>query len=1236
MRSFIKGRKLWFYVTGEMKKPVQGSSEDENAFRIRLIEWDSNNHQILTWLRNTSIPSISNLLGNFDDARTAWDMLAKRYSSSHGTREYQLSIEQYQIRQDPGQSINDFFARFQFIWDQLDLSDPPWDTPNDAMKYATRRDQMRLYQFLMALHDDYEPVRGQLLHQLPTPSLDAALNDLVREETRLQTLQAQNKLNVLATTSPLAPLPQSDSDQFSPNTRRSDRKSNKFCRYCKKHGHTIETCFRRNRSTAAVTHGDTDQTPPAAVAPAHSGSAITLTTDQLEDIIAQALVRAGNASSSSALSVLPGKFSSWLLDSACCNHMTPYPSFFSHTSSARHAPTIHTANGSTMLVRSIGTVSTSQLSISDVFHVPKLSYNLLSVGQLAELGYRIILDYFGCIVQDPRTGQELGTGRRIGRLFEISSLRLPATGVSAATSSSPSLSLWHSRLGHASSSRVQQLVSRGLLGPVSKDNFDCVSCQLGKQPALPFQNSTSQQNGRAERKLRHILDTVRALLLSSKVPVPFWGEAVLTAAHAINRIPSPTISNQTPYERLFGSPPHYQHLRSFGSACFVLLQPHEHNKLEPRSRLCCFLGYGETQKGYRCYDPIAHRLRISRHVVFWEHRLFTEVSQFRPSFSLSSLSDLFPEVSPPSLESFPLSPAVSTSIPQTESSDHSSGSSSQATPHSSPESPAPAPSEDPAPATTLRRSSRVTTLPSHLRDFHCYTALATLHEPHSYREASSNPLWQAAMAEELDALSRTRTWDLVDLPPEKSVVGCKWVFKIKTRSDGSIERYKARLVAKGFTQEYGIDYEETFAPVARLSSVRTLLAVAASRQWQLFQMDVKNAFLNGDLSEEVYMQPPPGLSHPPDKVCRLRRALYGLKQAPRAWFAKFSSTVSRLGFSISSYDSALFLRRTGKGTILLLLYVDDMIITGDDLSGIQELKAFLSQNFEMKDLGHLSYFLGLEITSSDDGFYLTQAKYTSDLLSRAGLTDHKILDTPIEFNARLTPSSGELLPDPTLYRQLVGSLVYLTVTRPDISYAVHQVSQFMSAPRSTHYAAVLRILRYLKGTLFHGLHFSAQSPLTLRAYSDADWAGDPTDRRSTTGYCFLLGSSLISWRSKKQSVVARSSTEAEYRALADTTSELLWLRWLLQDLGVSTSSATPIYCDNRSAIQIARNDVFHERTKHIEIDCHLVRHHLLQGSLQLVSVSSHDQLADIFTKSHPTGRFRDLVSKLQLVSHPPP
>ena len=304
-------------------------------------------------------------------------------------------------------------------------------------------------------------------------------------------------------------------------------------------------------------------------------------------------------------------------------------------------------------------------------------------------------------------------------------------------------------------------------------------------------------------------------------------------------------------------------------------------------------------------------------------------------------------------------------------------------------------------------------------------------------------------------------------------------------------------------------------------------------------MDVKNALLNEDLSEEVYMQTPPGFSVDSNKVCYIRCALYGLKQAPRAWFTKFSSTISRLGYMASHYDYALFLRRTDKDTILLLLYVDDMIITGDDLSGIQELKDFLSQQFEMKDFGHLSYFLGLEITLSTNGIYITQAKYAFELLSRAGLTNSKTVDTLVELNAYLTPSGGKPLCNPSLYRRLVGSLVYLTVTCSDISYAVHQVSQYLSAPRSTHYAAVLHILRYLKGTLFHGLFYYAQSPLFLHAFSDADWARDLTDCRSTIGYCFLLGSSLISWRSKKQTHVDRSNTEAKYCALADTTSEFL-------------------------------------------------------------------------------------------------
>jgi hypothetical protein len=302
--------------------------------------------------------------------------------------------------------------------------------------------------------------------------------------------------------------------------------------------------------------------------------------------------------------------------------------------------------------------------------------------------------------------------------------------------------------------------------------------------------------------------------------------------------------------------------------------------------------------------------------------------------------------------------------------------------------------------------------------------------------AFNNPLWQTAMKEELDALHKNNTWDMVELSPGKSVVGCKWVYIIKSCYDGTVDRYKVRLVARCFTQEYGVDYEETFALVARLTSVHALLAVAASRHWSLCQMDVKNAFLNGDLTEEVYIQLPPGLSHSTNKVCRLCQALYGLKQAPRAWFAKFSATISRLGYSISSYDLALFIRRIDRGIILLLLYVNAMIITGDDITGIQELKQFLSQHFEMKDLDRLSYFLGLEI-SSFDGYYLTQAKYISNLLFRANLTNSKIVDTPTELNTRLTPHDDEPLCDFTLYRHLVSSLVYLTFTRPDISYAVH-------------------------------------------------------------------------------------------------------------------------------------------------------------------------------------------------------
>ncbi|CAL5380597.1 unnamed protein product [Camellia sinensis] len=1282
-----------------------------------------------------------------------------------------------------------------YAWDQLALSEPPWDCTKDATLFTAYRDQQRLVQFLMALTPRFEPVRASLLHRTPLPTLEQAISELLSEETRFGTLHPHPVDSVLATpqirSSPSSPSPQRSNacnychNRNLPSTHLLVNCPVRLCRFCNKTGpgHLQQDCFRnparasRNGPSTgnfSRSHSHRSGTPfkpmpaqrTAAAASEDLPSSVPI--DPSTPVFSQTDVAAmfqhfwqnSGTPPSTALSVTAGN-TSWYFDSACCNHMTFDPTIFTPLSSTPHVPSIHTADGSLLSVSHVGSVSTSHLSLSHVYLMPALTLNLISISQLCEHGLTVTFSRTGCLVQDPRTGQTLGIGRKHGRLYELIHLHVPdssqitapttTTTANTATTAPPlsPFQLWHCRLGHLSVGRLKSLISSGHLGHVSSDVLDCVSCQLAKQPALSFNKSdsvslapfdlihsdiwgpsptptmggaryfvvfiddfsrftwlflmknrselkqlyynfatmvktqfsktiklfrsdnameykdfdflsflqshgtqphrscpgTSQQNGRAERKHRHILDTTRALLLSSSCPEHFWGEAALTAAYTINCIPSPVIHNHTPYERLHGTRPPYTNLRVFGSACFVLLQPHERTKLEPRSRLCCFLGYGIEHKGYRCWDPLSQRLRISRHVIFWEHKMFSSLSLFRLSVPSPSLfftdpsTDLFSDelTSPPlpaplesSAELTP--PPLTTAVP--------SGLSHAPAPS---DGPALAPSGSSPPGESLPLAPPASTRPhrviqpsTRLRDFIVGSTAFSTYEPTSYREARSNPLWQQVMTDELQALDKTHTWDIVDLPPGKTAIGCKWVYKIKTCSDGTIERYKARLVAKGFNQEYGIDYEETFAHVARLTSVRSLIAVATTRHWDLYQMDVKNAFLNSVLLEEVYMQPPPGSTCPPHKVCKLQRALYGLKQAPRAWFAKFSSTIHDCGFTSSPYDTALFIRKTAQGTTLLLLYVDDMIITGDDLNGIVCLKQFLSHHFEMKDLGPLSYFLGLEIFHDSTGSFLSQAKYTSDLLTRAGLTDCKTTSTPLEPQSRLTPLDGTLLSDATLYRQLVGSLVYLTVTRPDIAYAVHIVSQFMSAPRTPHYAALVRILRYLKGTLFHGLHYSARSSLQLRAFSDADWAGDPTDRRSTTGFCFFLGNSLISWRSKKQSLTARSSTEAEYRALADTTQELLWLRWLLADMGVSPSGATALFCDNQSALQIAHNDVFHDRTKHIEIDCHFVRQHVTHGTVHLHPISSADQPADIFTKAHSPDRFVELVSKLQLVDVCPP
>ncbi|KAL4028792.1 hypothetical protein IC575_012003 [Cucumis melo] len=1187
MRSFLIGRKLWRIVMGDITKPVKPIVHETSAEDIQYIErledWDSKNHQIITWLGNTSIPAIHTQFDAFDSAKELWDFLYTRFQSIGLAHYYQLHSTLVSLNQEVGQSVNEYLATLQPIWTQLDHA-------------KISPDHIRLIKVLMGLRPEYESVRAALLHRNPLPSLDAAVQEILFEEKRLGIVSSLHSDVALATTH----LRQANETIFCKNCKLHGHKFANCptieCRYCHKRGHILDNCPTRPPRPPGHSHKPkfSHKAGSSSVVVAATSSDITepssLQLTDLHDLLKQVI-----SSQSTALAVTPGTF--WLLDSACCNHMTSDISLLSSHIPVQSLPPIHSADGNSMSISHIGTVNTPTIKLSNTYHVPNLTFNLASVGQLCDLGLTIIFSSHGCQVQDSQTGQVIGTGRKVGRLFELTSLQHSSAfpAISAPVTDN-TLFQWHLRLGHASSNKLRSLTSTGLLNNVSQFNtFDCLHCKMAKQPALSFPKSAS------------LCDKPFGLIHSD-----IWGPA-----------PCPTvIHNISPFERLYGTPPTYSHLKVFGCACFVLLHSHEHTKLEPRARLCCFLGYGTEHKGFRCWDPISQRLRISRHVTFWEHRMFSSLSSFHAS--LSSPHSFFTDPSTP-LFPTPDSPSNTTSCPPLTSELTESHTTSAL-----PDLPS-VPCEEPEHA-PVRRSTRVRETPSHLKEYHCFSTIMSLVEPSSYKEASTNPLWQQAMDNELQALTKTHTWDYVDLPPGKKPIGCKWIFKIKTHSDGSIERYKARLVAKGYSQEYGIDYEETFAPVARMTSVRSLLAIAAAKQWPLLQMDVKNAFLNGTLSEEVYMKPPPGTTPPPQKACLLRRALYGLKQALRAWFATFSSTITQLGFTSSSHDSALFTRQTPNGIVLLLLYVDDMIITGDDPQAISDLQCYLGKHFEMKDLGNLNYFLGLEISSSSSGYYLSQAKYASDLLNRSGITDSATFSTPLDPNVRLTPFDGVPLEDPTLYRQLVGSLIYLTVTRLDIAYAVHIVSQFMAAPRTIHFTAVLRILRYIKGTLGHGLQFSSQSSLVLSGFFDADWAGDPTDRRSTTGYCFYLGDTLISWRSKKQSVVSRSSTESEYRALADATSELIWLRWLLTDMGAPQTSPTILHCDNYSAIQIAHNDVFHERTKHIENDCHFVRHHLQSNTLHLQPISTTDQPADIFTKALHSPRFTQLIHKLKVVS----
>ncbi|KAM6562061.1 hypothetical protein CsatB_022059 [Cannabis sativa] len=443
-------------------------------------------------------------------------------------------------------------------------------------------------------------------------------------------------------------------------------------------------------------------------------------------------------------------------------------------------------------------------------------------------------------------------------------------------------------------------------------------------------------------------------------------------------------------------------------------------------------------------------------------------------------------------------------------------------------------------------------------------------------------------------------YTLVPYSDEYNVVGCKWVYKIKRNADGSIQRFKARLVAKGYHQRPGLDFSETFSPVVKASTIRIVLTIAVSYNWEIRQLDINNAFLNGNLEEDVYMHQPEGFEDPtkPNHVCKLHKSLYV------EW-----------NFKNSRADTSLFYYKHGKVTILDLIYVDDIVVTGNDSSKLQGFIQQLNKLFALKDLGHLHYFLGIEVIRDATGLYLVQRKYIEELLKKNNMDNLKSCPTPIATGKNMSINDGEKLENPTVYRSLIGGLQYLCNTRPDICFAVNKLSQYLKAPTTVHWGAAKRILRYLKGTIDHGLHISCSDKLNIAGFSDVDWACCVDDRRSVGGYCVYLGDTLVSWSSKKQAVVSRSSTESEYRALALVTAEITWIESLLNELSFPLPGTSITWCDNLSASALASNPVYHARTKHIELDIHFVRDKILKKELEVRYIPSSDQIADCLTKA---------------------
>ena len=713
---------------------------------------------------------------------------------------------------------------------------------------------------------------------------------------------------------------------------------------------------------------------------------------------------------------------------------------------------------------------------------------------------------------------------------------------------------------------------------------------------------TPQWNGVSERRNRTLLDMVRSMMSQTDLPTSFWGFALETAAFILNRIPSKSVQ-KTPYEMWTGKRPSLSFLKIWGCDAYVKRQTSD--KLDVKSDKCRFVGYPKETKGYYFYIPSENKVFVARNGVFLEREFVSK----RSSGSKIQLEEIpIPETNiEPEME-------IQSDIPDNGESE---------------------PQQPQEPRRSGRIRQEIERYGFLITDNHDVVLMDD--EPTTYHEAtnsSDSEKWLEAMKSEMTSMYDNQVWTLIDPPEGLKTIGCKWIFKKKIDMDGNVQTFKARLVAKGFRQTHGIDYDETFSPVVMLKSIRIMLAIAAYYDYEIWQMDVKTAFLNGNLLEDVYMTQPEGfidLKYP-NRVCKLQRSIYGLKQASRSWNLRFDDAVKKFGFIKNEDEPCVYKKVSGSAIVFLVLYVDDILLIGNDIPTLQNVKSWLGKCFSMKDLGEAACILGIKIyrDRSKRVLSLSQSGYIDKVLKRFGMQDSKRGFLPMSHGIRLSKSQSPLTKDEKErmskipYASAIGSIMYaMLCTRPDVSYALSMTSRYQSDPGESHWTAVKNILKYLRRTKDVCLSYGGlDSQLVVTGYTDASFQSDLDDFRSQSGYVFYLNGGVVSWRSSKQSTVADSTTEAEYIAASDAAKEAVWMKKFLSGLGVVPSITNPVdlYCDNNGAIAQAKEPRSHQRSKHILRRFHLIREIIDRGDVKICRVCTDDNVADPMTKPLPQSK----------------